>query len=152
MTLLAIDPGRGAKATIGWCTFKDDGTEIGRGELDWAELARLYRLAFGGRLYFGLERITTVVIEDFVNDPRVRRGGQHNGASEVIGAVEILAYQAHVPFIRQDRSELPAAKMHAQYTDTHKHLPHKDAAYLHGFHWFVGQGITPAMGIGDTLK
>jgi hypothetical protein len=151
MTLLAIDPGRSVKPTIGWCTFKDDGTEIDRGEVDWPELARLYRLAFGGRLYFGMERITTVVVEDFVNDPRVRRGGQHNGESEVIGAVEILAYQAHVTFVRQDRSVLPAAKLSANYTETHAHLPHKDAAYLHGRLYLVSQGVLNAVGIDGTI-
>ena len=156
MTLLAIDPGRGVKPTIGYCLFNmKTGEEIERGELDWQGLVNAMFASREG-LYFYVSTtksyiVNTIVIEDFVNDPRVHRGGQRNGTSEVIGAVEFTAAQCYVPFYRQDRSMLNAAKLHAQYTDTHKHLPHKDAAYLHGYHWLVGQGIVNAVGIDGTM-
>jgi hypothetical protein len=154
MTVLSIDPGRSAKPSIGWCLFEKDGTEIARGEMDWKGLVQSFGYLvyyLGGDLTFKDRVLTRIVIEDFVNDPRVKRGGQRNGASEVIGAVEILADMNHIEFVRRDRSTLTAAKMHAGYTQTLKHLPHADAAYVHGYSDFVERGIRPALGVGATL-
>jgi hypothetical protein len=39
----------------------------------------------------------------------------------------------------------------AGYTQTLKHLPHADAAYVHGYSDFVERGIRPALGVGATL-
>jgi len=151
VTVLAIDPGRSdTKATIGYCQFNDDGTEVIRGELTWDELVGVYRIEQiedQHVLYFGGSPISRVVVEDFVNDPRVKRGGQRNGASEVIGAVEILARQGGAEFVRRDRSTLHAAKLHAGYVLSKSHLPHKDAAYVHGYSDFVMRGILPALGV-----
>lgn len=152
--ILSIDPGRGAKASIGYCLFREDGTEYKRGSLTWADLVRMLtqddHSSTWPRLYFNDERVTAVAIENFVNDPRVRRGGQTNGASEVIGAVEFMCAQTDVPCRRQDRSILPVAKQYAQYVDTHKHLPHQDAAFLHGVYFLTTQGIWDT-GISATL-
>lgn len=152
--ILAIDPGRGSKATIGYCLFTEQGEEIERGSMGWGGLVgRLFAERYGLVFYVGDNTdysISTVVIENFVNDPRVRRGGQTNGASEVIGAVEFAATQAGAFFVRQDRSILPVAKQYAQYVDTHKHLPHQDAAYLHGVYWLTTQGLWDT-GVSATL-
>lgn len=150
MTVLSVDPGRGEKPSIGYCLFSNDGNEVSRGELDWEGLVDRYCLV-DGYLYFFDYLVLRVVCEDFVNDPRVKRGGQRNGASEVIGALEFLADQAEIPFIRRDRSTLTAAKLHAGYTQTKAHLPHADAAYVHGYSDFVMRGICPALGVDATL-
>lgn len=167
MTLLAIDPGRSYKGekTIGVCLFSTTGKEIWRGSLSWEEL-------FGG-MFSGLdvnighdeismwfngprgsmvfERITEVVCEDFVNDPKSARGGQRNGTSETIGGIETLCRYLDIPFWRQPSRILGPAKLLAGYEDTHKHLPHQDSAYLHGYYYLVGKGILQSADLADTL-
>ena len=158
MTLLAIDPGRSVKASIGWALFGANGPtdwrEIDRGELTWAELCRYLRLHdidwVDPGLAFKEWFITEVVIENFVNNTR-SRGGQTNGTSEVIGAVEILATQAGVSFTRQPNTILPVAKLHAGYEQTLKHLPHQDAAFLHGYYYLVSKGRLQPKGLESTM-
>lgn len=173
MTLLSIDPGRSYKGekTIGVSLWSEE--EVGEtGRLAWQELYRIsitfealcYTLfahelvdwegvrTGGWQLQYGDHVIDEVVIEDFVNDPKSARGGQRNGTSECIGAVEILAIQAGVPFTRQKSAILGTAKLHAGYADTHKHLPHQDSAYLHGYYYLVGKGRLHPKGLADTLK
>lgn len=165
MTLLAIDPGRSFKgeATIGWCVFRDDGSEYARGELSWDDLCRTLWTRglddeddFGhGELWFspsryGGYRIDEVAIEDFVNNEK-SRGGQRNGTSETIGAVEILATQAGVSVTRQRAAILSTAKLHAGYEQKLKHLPHEDSAYLHGYYRLVEKGVLHPKGLSATL-
>lgn len=171
MTLLAIDPGRSVKASIGWCVFRDDGSEYTRGELTWDGLVRslfvrgvddeddigLGQLWFSPMRYGGY-RVNEVVVENFVNNLK-SRGGQTNGASEVIGAIEILATQAGVPFFRQSPSILPIAMKFAQYElpvnpRTKKpvsHLPHQDSAYLHGYYYLAYEGVLQPKGLAGTI-
>jgi len=152
MTVLSIDPGRSEKPTIGYCVFTDKGEEIERGELDWRGLVATYGYdPETMTLFFRGYPVYRVVCEDFVNDPRVKRGGQRNGASEVIGAIEFVADSASVSFVRRDRSTLHAAMKHAGYTQTKAHLPHQDSAYVHGYSDFVMRGILPVVGIADTM-
>ena len=158
MTLLAIDPGRAVKASIGWALFFIDHIDQGSGwvsgEMTWQELcANLEREA--GTLWFQTPEgkmviVHEVVIENFVNNTR-SRGGQTNGTSEVIGAVEILATQAGVPFTRQPNTILPVAKLHAGYEQKLKHLPHQDAAYLHGYYYLVSKGALQPKGLSSTV-
>lgn len=162
MTLLAIDPGRSftgtgkARQSIGWSVFRDDGTEFTRGYLSFEDLCRSLLVRglddeddFGqaelwfSPVRFGGYRVHEIVIEDFVNDPQSARGGQRNGTSECIGAVEILAVQAGVPFTRQRSDVLTAAKLHApkgSFKDL-KHLHHEDSAFLHGHEYLVRKGV-----------
>ena len=164
MTLLAIDPGRSKLLpSIGWATFREDGSEYRRGELTWDLLCRALwvrgfddeddyghaQLWFSPSVYGGY-RIHEIAIENFINNP-TSRGGQTNGTSEVIGAVEILAAQAGVPFTRQPNTILPIAKLQAGYTQKLKHLPHQDAAYLHGYYYLVGKGVLVSKGLESTL-
>jgi len=156
MSVLSIDPGRGAKPTIGYCVFTPEGVEVERGEMDWNDLcsslwAERYGLEFSRSNPLRQWVISRVVIEDFVNDPRVKRGGQRNGTSEVIGAIEFASAQGGAEFVRRDRNTLTAAKMHAGYTQTLKHLPHQDSAFVHGYSDFVMRGILPAVGVDGTL-
>ena len=159
MTLLAIDPGRSKLLpSIGYALFTDAGAEIERGELTWDGLWQSLWL-YAGRgsgLSFTLLgplrhfSIKAVVIENFINNPK-SRGGQTNGTSEVIGAVEFLCAQGDVPFTRQPNTVLPVAKLHAGYVDRRKHLPHQDAAYLHGYYYLVGKGVLVSKGLEATL-
>ena len=145
-TLLAIDPGRGAKPSIGFSIWWLSSTrtappgEVERGEMTWEYLCQRLTI-YEGALWFRSEKITEVVIEDFVNDPGVNRGGQRNGTSEVIGAVEILCVQSGTPITRQRSAILTTAKLHTGYVQKLKHLPHKDAAYLHGAEYLIGKGL-----------
>ena len=150
MTLLAIDPGRSftgtgkARQSIGFALFDRAGNEIRRGALSFEELAQTLTYQLNeGFLWWDFEAIHEIVIEDFVNDPKSARGGQRNGTSECIGAVEILAVQAGVPFTRQRSDVLPAAKLHApkgSFKDL-KHLRHEDSAFLHGREYLIRKGV-----------
>lgn len=161
MTLLAIDPGRSYKEerTIGYAVFTSRGEELYRGSLSFEELSSsLYSLGReSGALTFNPPRssrsrmVFEIVIEDFVNDPKSARGGQRNGTSECIGAVEILAVQAGVPFTRQRSAILGTAKLLADYQGKAKHLPHQDSAYLHGYYYLVEKGVLSSKGVQGTL-
>lgn len=161
MTLLAIDPGRSYKGedTIGWSVFLADGRERKRDRMSWEQLIQFLRLGRGGTgLLFVpgpylVYEISEVVCEDFVNDPKSARGGQHNGTSECIGAIELACAWAAVPFHRQRSEALGPAKLHApkgSWADL-KHLRHEDAAYLHGYEFLVRQGRLQPAGLADTL-
>ena len=157
MTLLAIDPGRSKLLpSIGYALFTDAGAEIERGEITWGQLCTSYTFNEWGdsQLVFDDSKrsrtVHEVVVENFINNTR-SRGGQTNGTSEVIGALEILATQAAVPFTRQPNTILPVAKLHAGYVDRRKHLPHQDAAYLHGYYYLVGKGVLVSKGLEDSL-
>lgn len=170
MILLAIDPGRSftgtgkARQSIGWAVFREDGSEYTRGALSFESLCRALwtrgvededdigqgELWFSPVMYGGY-RITEIVIEDFVNDPKSARGGQRNGTSECIGAVEILAIQAGVLFTRQRSAILGTAKLLADYKGTAKHLPHQDSAYLHGYYYLVEKGVLSSKGLQGTM-
>ena len=151
MSLLAIDPGRSftgrgaARQSIGYACFHGNGKERVRGSMSFEELCqRLKHRCCGGTLtleFMGLQ-VTEIVIEDFVNDPKSARGGQRNGTSECIGAVEIIAIQAGVPFTRQEAAALGPAKLHAPAGSYKKlkHLRHEDSAFLHGFEFLVRRG------------
>lgn len=160
MTLLAIDPGRSftgtgkARQSIGVSLQHLDGTEAYREAISFEQLCVRLRIVpkrYGSveLVFHDDERMLTswiireIVIEDFVNDPKSARGGQRNGTSECIGAVEILAVQAGVPFTRQRSDVLPAAKLHApkgSFKDL-KHLRHEDSAFLHGREYLIDKGV-----------
>ncbi len=163
MTLLAIDPGRSftgkgkARQSIGYSLFNREGIEQVRGALSFEELCQELRLRqndYALDLYLEFDQgwaIDEIVIEDFVNDPKSARGGQRNGTSECIGAVEILARQAEVPFTRQRSAILGTAKLLADYQGTAKHLPHQDSAYLHGYYYLVQKGVLSSKGLEGTM-
>lgn len=169
MTLLAIDPGRSFKgeASIGvslWETNRAlDWGEIERRSLtfeefseklslDWIEDHRFctppcpdFSLSFDGWY------LSDVVIEDYVNNAQ-SKGGQRNGTSECIGAVEFACIKTNTPFIRQPPSALGPAKIHAGYDQKVKHLPHQDSAYLHGFEYLVRKGLVAPVNLAATMK
>lgn len=152
MTLLAIDPGRSYKGekTVGYCLFTNLGEEIQRGSLSFEHLVTALDYDYNGLTGWGYA-LYAVVIEDFVNDPKSARGGQRNGTSECIGAVEALCIKADATFTRQSNTILPVAKMHAGYVDTHKHLPHQDSAFLHGYYYLTKKGVLQPKGLSSTL-
>lgn len=163
MTLLAIDPGRSykgvgkARQSIGYALFEPRGIEIERGSLSFEELCAVLLLWVEPNkeervLEFQGWHPSEIVIEDFINDPQSARGGQRNGTSECIGAVEILAIQAGIPFTRQRSAVLGPAKLLAGYEQKLKHLPHQDSAYLHGYYYLVEKGVLQSKGLADTLK
>lgn len=164
MTLLAIDPGRSftgkgkSRQSIGYSLFSEkQGIELDRGALSFEELAKrliLWRDPHEGTLTLDFDTgwiIYEIVIEDFINDPKSARGGQRNGTSECIGAVEMLALQAGVEFTRQPSSILGAAKLLAGYEQKLKHLPHQDSAYLHGYYYLVNKGVLQSKGLQGTM-
>lgn len=163
MTLLAIDPGRSVKPSIGYALFDDQGNEIERGKLTWDGLVEALWLAenyddTGISMlrfqYAGFTKdvhITEVVIENFVNNPRSARGGQENGTSECIGAVEFACATMRVPFTRQKSDKLGPARLLAGYEQTTEHLPDEDSAYLHGYYYLVGKGVLKSRGLESTL-
>ena len=150
MTLLSIDPGRAKKASIGYCLFTEKGEEITRGEMTFEQLVWALYFDRSGVTFMG-RSIYTIVIENFVNNAK-SRGGQTNGTSECIGAVEYVAIRGETDMIRQPPAILPVAKLQAQYVDRLGHLPHQDSAYLHGFYYLVSIGVLQPKGLADTLK
>ena len=153
MTLLAIDPGRSYKGgkTIGYCLFTEQGEEIKRGSLSFEDLVYTLNFDSAGLTGWGYA-IYTVVIEDFVNDPKSARGGQRNGTSECIGAVEAICIKAgRTLFVRQRSATLGTAKLLADYQGKAKHLPHQDSAYLHGYYYLVQKGVLSSKGLQGTM-
>lgn len=144
MTLLAIDPGRSYKGekTIGYALFSErDGEELERGQLTWEELVDELGYDNCGVTGFGYA-LHTVVIEDFVNNAQ-SKGGQRNGTSECIGAVEAICWKGKGTFIRQPPAALGPAKLHAPDGSYRKlqHLRHEDSAFLHGYEYLVKMGV-----------
>ena len=158
MVLLAIDPGRSLKEekTIGVCLFRRNGAEILRTAVSFESLISLLEIRGGGPssvspwLGYDSYPVDEVVIEDFVNNEK-SRGGQRNGTSECIGAVEFACIKTNTPFIRQKPSILPVAMRHAGYVQKLKHLPHQDSAYLHGYYYLTAKGILHPKGLTATL-
>ena len=157
MALLAIDPGRSYKgeASIGVCVFFNYSyNEYYRESITFESLVKylgIKSLNEGSALFYGVDLVTEVVIEDFVNNDR-SKGGQRNGTSECIGAVEFACIKTNTPFIRQPPSALGPAKIHAGYDQKVKHLPHQDSAYLHGFEYLVRKGLVAPVNLAATMK
>lgn len=152
MALLAIDPGRSYKgeASIGVCLFKAGTLDEGfRESVTWEEFVKSFD--FKPWLEYKKNLIDVIVIEDFVNNDR-SKGGQRNGTSECIGAVEFACIKTNTPFIRQPPSALGPAKIHAGYDQKVKHLPHQDSAYLHGFEYLVRKGLVAPVNLAATMK
>ena len=146
---LAIDPGGSTKkASIGYALFSLTGEEVERGAMTKEEL---YIKLDWSEDYVDFDSgwiVREVVIENFINNAK-SRGGQTNGTSEVIGAVEYVCHKAGIPFHRQPNTILPVAQLLAHYRKpmsprTKKpvqHLPDQDSAYLHGFYFLVNAGV-----------
>jgi hypothetical protein len=144
MTLLAIDPGK----RIGWCFFGSDGIEIDRGVTDWDGLFDNLQtwddelILVRGPVTFKIDHL---VVEDYIGRPGAKNGGQHFDASEVIGALRIIAESADVKLVRQRAVDvLKVAALHAGYTLPKGHLPDQDSAYLHGYYRLEQLGILRA--------
>lgn len=159
MTLLAIDPGRSYKGekTIGISLWWDNSwSETMREAVSFETLVSRLEIRNDGVyattpwLGYGDYCVHEVVIEDFINNEK-SRGGQRNGTSECIGAVEFACAKAGVPFTRQSNTLLPVAKLHAGYEQKLKHLPHQDSAYLHGYEYLVSKGVLKPVGLEATL-
>lgn len=157
MTLLAIDPGRSYKGerSIGVAAFSiwDGGKELFRESVTFEYLIDQLQIEEGtGDLWYGDELLEEVVIEDFVNNAQ-SKGGQRNGTSECIGAVEFACIKAGVPFTRQEPAALGPAKLHAPEGSWKplKHLRHEDSAFLHGYEYLVRTGRLQPAGLADTL-
>lgn len=159
MTLLAIDPGRSYKGekTIGISLWWDNGwSETMREAVSFETLVSRLEIRDDGVyattpwLGYGDYCVHEVVIEDFVNNEK-SRGGQRNGTSECIGAVEFACIKAGVPFTRQKPAILPVAMRHAGYVQKLKHLPHQDSAYLHGYYYLTAKGVLGPTGLSATL-
>ena len=161
MTLLAIDPGRSYKgeATIGVSLWWDnEWSEVKREAVSFEDLVSRLEIRDEGVyattpwLAYNDYPVHEVVIEDFVNNSQ-SKGGQRNGTSECIGAVEFACIKAGVPLTRQEPAALGPAKLHAPAGSWKelKHLRHEDSAYLHGYEFLVRRGDLQAAGLSSTL-
>ena len=140
MFTLAIDPGGSTtKASIGYALFDEEGRLMEKGVFTKKELyAHLENFISGWQ----------VVIENFVNNEK-SRGGQTNGTSEIIGAVEFACHLNSVPLYRQSPRILSVAKIQNQYKlpinprtkQPVKHLPDEDSAMLHGLYFLKAQKL-----------
>jgi hypothetical protein len=165
MTVLIIDPGE----TVGWALFDDWGTELGRGKMPqtlfWHSIhykpQRSVREIFftprNSRLS-GTVGVDEVVYESFYLDPGVKQGGSTGPAQEVIGVLKYLCAQAGIEPTAQRSAILPVAMKHCGYqtpltrNGKPKHLPDEDSAWLHGMHYFIGEGIiSPPHDVSATL-
>ena len=161
MTLLAIDPGRSYKgeATIGISLWWDSNwSETKREAISFEMLVSRLEVRDDGVyattpwLAYDDYCVHEVVIEDFINNEK-SRGGQRNGTSECIGAVEFACIKAGVPFTRQAPAKLGPAKLHAPEGSWKKlkHLRHEDSAFLHGYEYLVGKGVLQSAGLQGTM-
>lgn len=151
VTVLSIDPGK----RIGYALFTDEGEDIERGVIqfdDWFVTGdgpvQLWGVATGVRLRFEDRGVTQLVVEGFRHDPLVQQGGSLHWASQVEGAVKMLAALTGTPIaVQYAGTALPVAKLFTGYVDpttktgNKKHLPDEDSAWLHGMYWLRSQGI-----------
>lgn len=135
MYLLALDPG----TRTGWAMFRE-GKETGRGVWSPSEVYQnLTALP-------GLEQLE-IVAEDYVNDPGTPTGGRRNPASEILGAVDYIAWRFDLKVTRQRAADMHHAMKFVGYeepktkTGRKKHVPDEDSAYLHGVYYLVKRGI-----------
>jgi hypothetical protein len=175
VTLLSIDPGK----RIGWAVFANNGTEIGRGVLDFERFAHSLNYRPGvsyDRLIFtprgvegkdhhmdnGTLKIRDLTYESFYSDPGVKQGGSIGEAQEVIGVLKYLCLQAGIiPHAQRAAlvvgQDSPAVRLTGyEYpltsTGNEKHLPDEDAAWLHGMYRLIDTGvIRPPHDVRDTL-
>lgn len=152
MTLLSIDPGK----RIGYALFTDKGEDIERGVIQFESWFSTEVTPIGttddADIWFyrrGVDRleITQLVVEGFRHDPLVQQGGSVHWASQVEGAVKMLATLTGTPVAVQYAAILPVAMMHDGYeppvtkTGNKKHLPDEDSAWLHGRYFLRSQGV-----------
>ena len=131
--ILAFDPGD----TTGVCVFKENGDVASLSQLSLSEF-----LAWAAT-YEPEEPVTTLVIEDYVLFAKraVKQSGSRMKASQVIGALKLLAIRLNATVVMQPSSIMPIASKWSQiYLPANHAQSHQIAAFLHGYYWLVQQG------------
>ena len=130
---MSIDPGK----TVGIAYWKMDGTIVYQGEMHVDDfIARCSRLD-------KFSDLKVIVYEDYTLRPNkafAQRGSKLQ-ASQVIGALKLLAKQTGAKLVRQQPDKLRITAMHAGIELPKGHIKDSMSAYLHGYHYFVRNEI-----------
>lgn len=127
---MSVDPGD----TVGVALWSDEGVFLQKMKMPHEEF-----LEWAARLDY---KISTIVVEDYVQDPRRRlnRKGSKMKASQGLGAVKLLAAQMGSELVVQKNTILNITAMHTG-TPIKRHYDDDVSAYLHGYHFFETRGI-----------
>lgn len=127
--VLSVDPGK----NVGYAYWKSDGTLVSKGVMD---IEDFIAKCSGPLLEAGIE---VIVYEDYTLRPNkayAQRGSKLQ-ASQIIGAVKLLAKLVGAKLVRQQPKDLKITALHAGVVLPKGHLPDELSAYLHGYRYFV---------------
>lgn len=131
--ILSVDPGQ----HIGIAYWKNDGTILYNKIVDIDNLMSICAnfVREGG--------LDTIVVEQYILDHRAgRQQGSKVEASQVIGAMRLLAEQTGAQLVMQPNTILRITAQHMQVKIPAKgHIPDDVAALLHGYRYFIDHGI-----------
>lgn len=127
-TVLSIDPGK----RIGVSLWHSSGTLLWKVVMDFEELSDWLEAEFG---------LTTIVIEGYRTNPKIKQGGSKQLASQVIGMVRAYARRRKIKLVIQENTILRIAALHAKIAVPKGHIPDDIASVLHGFYYFESIGM-----------
>lgn len=131
---LAIDPGKGARDSIGWCLFGEDMEMIKLGQSTFDAFVELLES------WSSLE-ISQVICEDYKILPHKARS--HSGSRvevvQCIGVIRSWCIRNNFELIFQSHTILATAQNHFQvFLNKMDHnISHQYSAYLHGCEWLM---------------
>ena len=132
---LAFDPG----GRTGIAVFNSDGSDENKSSLT----EKNFLIYLNTLISFSDSQFNCFIVEDF----RLRQNkaldlvGNDFIASQMIGAIKLVASSLNVPIVFQSPSILPTALKWAGIPKSRGHLPDELSAYAHGIHYLVKNNI-----------
>jgi len=87
-------------------------------------------------------QVTRFVVEEFISRGRVTQGSR-NEASQVIGAITLVARRLGVAVVKQNPSDRLIGAKWTQVKVPKGHMPDDMSAYLHGSFYLIKNNIKP---------
>lgn len=133
--LLAVDPGKGSRDSIGWALFNDDNDLLRLGQSNLTDFVKLLE---------SLEGVTQVVYETYVIYRK--RINQHINSKvetvQTIGVVKSWCMRNNIPWTEQRADILvPASNLFQIKMPTDHNMSHQISALLHGKYYLYQKGL-----------
>lgn len=127
--VLSVDPGK----NIGIAMWTGEGVSLGKQVVDFDTLDDFLVHTPG---------IEVIVYEDYRTNPWKKQGGSKQEASQVIGMLKSHCRRKGIDVVCQSNGILRVAALHSHTPiPARGHIKDDVSAYLHGFYYFVSQGI-----------
>ncbi len=137
---LAIDPGE----TIGWATFRDNGTVLAIGQTRFETFVK----DFQELIHPDLKQVITEEYKNYGH--KQQRKWSKNNTSKVIGKIEVLCELAGVGLTMQPANNYRIGAMWGGFEIPTDHsISHQYVAAAHGIYYLQSIGVRP---IGLGLK